>query len=125
MASVRNKLASAPSGAARPSSQRHDEEELIRFWSAITTYLGYAVLVLFGHVRDFFGKLTGHSRYFDVNSLPPKVSAPRRAHIRTLRILGPRVAARISRCQSRACANPPSHSAKAARQQTGQAGCAV
>jgi hypothetical protein len=100
MASVRNKLASAPSGAstARPSSQRHDEDELIRFWSAITTYLGYAVLVLFGHVRDFFGKLTGHSRYFNVNSLPPKVSAPRRAHSDMLRILGLWVAAWTSRC---------------------------
>lgn len=37
---------------------------------------GYAVLVAFGHLRDFLGKLTGSSRYFGANSRPPKGYAP-------------------------------------------------
>lgn len=35
------------------------------WFPAITTYLGYAVLIVFGHVRDFFASLTGYSRYND------------------------------------------------------------
>ena len=50
------------------------EEHTNRF-AAITTYLGYAVVILFGHLRDFFGKLTGKSRYFGTNRRPPKVCA--------------------------------------------------
>lgn len=38
--------------------------------------MGYAVLIMFGHLRDFCGKLTGWSRYFNVNSRPPKGYAP-------------------------------------------------
>jgi serine palmitoyltransferase len=34
------------------------------WFAALTTYLGFAVLILFGHVRDFLGKLSGRSRYF-------------------------------------------------------------
>lgn len=30
---------------------------------ALTTYIGYAVLIAFGHVRDFIGSFTGRSRY--------------------------------------------------------------
>lgn len=39
----------------------------------ISTYLGYGILVLFGHLRDFFGRLCGASRYFNQGSKPPKV----------------------------------------------------
>ena len=39
----------------------------------VTTYLGYGLLVVFGHLRDFFGKLLGYSRYFNQGSKPPKV----------------------------------------------------
>lgn len=31
--------------------------------TALTTYLGYAVLIVFGHIRDFFGRLFNTSRF--------------------------------------------------------------
>ena len=34
------------------------------WFAAVMTYFSYAVLICFGHIRDFFGKLTGYSRYF-------------------------------------------------------------
>ena len=42
----------------------HKDPE-IGFAVSILTYYSYAVLVLFGHLRDFFGKLTGFTRYSD------------------------------------------------------------
>ena len=51
----------------------HDSEPTLSWFSALTTYLGYAVLIAFGHLRDFFAKRTGYSRYFGANSRPPKV----------------------------------------------------
>jgi hypothetical protein len=42
----------------------------------MTTYLGYAVLVMFGHLRDFFGKLSGTSRYFSGDRKPRPGYAP-------------------------------------------------
>eukprot|EP00753_Platysulcus_tardus_P007039 PLAT14791.1.p1 GENE.PLAT14791.1~~PLAT14791.1.p1 ORF type:complete len:485 (-),score=222.29 PLAT14791.1:186-1640(-) len=41
------------------------QENPIGYFSAFTTYLGYAVLISFGHVRDFFGRLTRRSRYLN------------------------------------------------------------
>lgn len=41
----------------------HDEDPEIGFVVAVLTYYSYAVLILFGHLRDFFGKLTGFTRY--------------------------------------------------------------
>jgi serine palmitoyltransferase len=35
---------------------------------ALTTYLGYVVLIVFGHVRDFFGKLFKMGRYYGKGS---------------------------------------------------------
>lgn len=35
----------------------------IGWFTLSTTYLGYACLILFGHLRDFFGHWTGKSRY--------------------------------------------------------------
>jgi hypothetical protein len=32
------------------------EEVHITWFAAITTYFGYAVLICFGHIRDFFGR---------------------------------------------------------------------
>lgn len=56
------------------ASTRHETKEPVLSWFvAFTTYMGYAVLIMFGHLRDFCGKLTGWSRYFNVNSRPPKV----------------------------------------------------
>ena len=61
--------------AGRPHTHRQEptEEPHIGWFSALTTYLGYAVLIVFGHIRDFIAKRTGHSRYFGPNSRPPKV----------------------------------------------------
>jgi len=42
----------------------HSDPE-IGFLVAMLTYYSYAVLIMFGHVRDFFGKLTGFTRYSD------------------------------------------------------------
>lgn len=52
------------------------DEHPITWFVAITTYFAYAVLVLFGQIRDFFGKFTGSSRYFGKNLRPPKGYAP-------------------------------------------------
>jgi hypothetical protein len=46
----------------------------ISAFPAFTTYFCYAVLIVFGHLRDFVGKLTGCSRYLNVNARPKKVS---------------------------------------------------
>lgn len=35
----------------------HKEDEEVPMMVAITTYFGYAVLMLFGYLRDFFGRL--------------------------------------------------------------------
>lgn len=34
--------------------------------TAILVYYSYAVLIMFGHIRDFFGSITGMSRYMEV-----------------------------------------------------------
>lgn len=34
------------------------------YFTVFTTLFGYALLSLLGHIRDFFGKLTGRSRYW-------------------------------------------------------------
>ena len=45
-------------------SDYHKHEEIqIRAFAAYTTYLGYAVLILCGHIRDLFAKIFGHGRY--------------------------------------------------------------
>lgn len=56
--------------------QSHKNAEELTLFAAITTYLGYAVLIVFGHLRDYMGKLTGASRYFNNNTRPPKGYAP-------------------------------------------------
>ena len=45
-------------------AKKESEEAITSLFVAITTYLGYAVLIFYGHVRDFFGKVTGWSRYY-------------------------------------------------------------
>jgi hypothetical protein len=57
-----------------PASHIPDAHETPLSWfAALTTYFGYVVLILFGHTRDFFGKLTGRSRYIGNNRKPAKV----------------------------------------------------
>ena len=41
---------------------------------ALTTYLGYVVLTVFGRLRDFFGRCTSRGRYFSLDL--PKDKAP-------------------------------------------------
>lgn len=45
--------------------------------AALTTYFSYLLLIAFGHIRDFCGKVTGYSRYFGGNDKPEKVCAGR------------------------------------------------
>lgn len=49
-------------GSKQQQSHRPHEIELPLF-AAYTTYLGYAVLIFFGHIRDLLAKLVGHGRY--------------------------------------------------------------
>lgn len=57
-----------------PAAHIPDAHETPLSWfAALTTYFGYVVLILFGHTRDFFGKLTGRSRYLGNNRKPAKV----------------------------------------------------
>ena len=42
----------------------------ITLWAAMTTYLSYAILIVFGHCRDFFAWITGSSRYTALTSKP-------------------------------------------------------
>jgi serine palmitoyltransferase len=45
-------------------SESHTPEELkLPVFAAYTTYLGYAVLILCGHIRDLFAHIFGHGRY--------------------------------------------------------------
>ena len=49
-----------------PSAEKYDtsyQPNEISWYCAFTTYFGYAVLVTFGHLRDFVGFWTGLSRY--------------------------------------------------------------
>lgn len=41
----------------------HGGENPITFFAALTTYLGYATLIVFGRLRDFFAQTFGLSRY--------------------------------------------------------------
>ncbi len=52
------------------AEQSQPDESKITWFAAITTYLGYAVLIVFGQMRDIFGKLF-YSRYFQLKN--PKV----------------------------------------------------
>ena len=57
-------LSTMGGGHVKHEPNKHDEEEGSLF-TAITTYLGYLVLIVFGHLRDIAGKLTGRSRYLE------------------------------------------------------------
>eukprot|EP00934_Nitzschia_sp_Nitz4_P004172 Nitzschia sp. Nitz4//scaffold22_size323478//144307//146184//NITZ4_000534-RA/size323478-processed-gene-0.462-mRNA-1//-1//CDS//3329543016//4162//frame0 len=62
----RMEMLSAKSRAqfARVNAGEHVAHELqLPLFAAYTTYLGYAVLIFCGHVRDFFAKIFGYGRY--------------------------------------------------------------
>lgn len=67
--------ATEASGAAHSSTEKKrksmKDENPITWFAALTTYLGYSILILFGHLRDFVGNLLGNSRY--LATVPPKV----------------------------------------------------
>ena len=46
----------------------------INWLNALLVYLSYAVLIFFGHVRDFIGSMLGTSRYFSSKSKKPGFS---------------------------------------------------
>ena len=48
-------------------------------WVMFPTYMSYMVLTLLGKIRDFFGVLTGSSRYFSADRRPPPVRTGSRA----------------------------------------------
>ena len=65
-------------GTRVPDQGDQDKTRLhndIPVFVALTTYLGYVVLTIFGRLRDFFGKLTGHGRYFSGQNAMPKDKA--------------------------------------------------
>lgn len=66
----------AKKGAEKPDesvSLQATQEENIAAFTAITTYMGYAVLYVFGHLRDYLAHLTGWSRYFNAAARAPEV----------------------------------------------------
>ena len=68
---VRDKL----EALSRESREGHPPEPQITLVAALTTYLGYAVLIAFGHLRDFFGlTLSLGSRY--ISPTPREGVAP-------------------------------------------------
>ncbi len=56
-----------------PKAAFHNSEDCITWFAALTTYFSYALLILFGHIRDYLGKITGNSRYFNASARSPKV----------------------------------------------------
>jgi serine palmitoyltransferase len=84
----------------------HGEKESSRGFTYVTTYLGFAILSLFGHFRDFFGKLFGAGRYFGPTGAPTaKGYAPLLQdweHFFTRRLYH-----RIQDCWNRPIAGPP------------------
>jgi serine palmitoyltransferase len=53
----------------------HPAHPQITAFSAFTTYLGYAVLIMFGHLRDFFGtRIFRNSRYMMTSSEKAKTT---------------------------------------------------
>lgn len=61
----RARYANHSSAADSEESQepKHHEEVELPLFAAYTTYLGYAVLIFCGHVRDLLAKIFGHGRY--------------------------------------------------------------
>lgn len=48
---------------AGASHENATHELQLPLFAAYTTYLGYAVIILCGHIRDLFARLLGHGRY--------------------------------------------------------------
>ena len=46
-----------------PTFQEQDHDEDAPLHILMTTYLGYGILILFGHLRDFFGKIFKKQEY--------------------------------------------------------------
>ncbi len=48
---------------ANPKEKETNHEVRLPLFAAYTTYLGYAVIILCGHIRDLFAKILGQGRY--------------------------------------------------------------
>ncbi len=61
------KIAPAPI----PLKRNHEEEDECPLYIYVTTYLGYLMLTIFGHVRDFFGKIftPGNYRHLKIHNV--------------------------------------------------------
>lgn len=56
--------------AYHSEAYEHEEPQITPF-AAYTTYLGYAVLILCGHIRDMFARLVGKGRYLRRDTVFP------------------------------------------------------
>jgi len=54
----------------------HPNDNPITLWAAVTTYLSYSILTIFGHLRDICARLFGVSRYDALTSKPQPGYAP-------------------------------------------------
>ena len=91
--------------SSHPPHSQAREEPTLSWFSALTTYMGYAVLIVFGHLRDFWAKRTGYSRYFGSNSQPPAHYSPLLADWENFYTR--RLYHRIVDCWNRPIAGPP------------------
>jgi serine palmitoyltransferase len=81
------------------------EEHQITWFAAMTTYFGYVILIVFGHTRDFFGRLSGKSRYFGTKKQVAKGISPLLASWENFYTR--RLYHRIQDCWNRPISGPP------------------
>ncbi|RYG52880.1 hypothetical protein EON67_00145 [archaeon] len=84
---------------------KHGHDTSISFWTALTTYTAYTVLMIFGKLRDFLGRLTGCSRYFNSASRTRAGYAPLSADWENF--FTRRMYHRVQDCFNRPIAGPP------------------
>ena len=66
-----------------PSNERGERPAIIpaedidmSFFTEFTTYFAYTLLIAVGHLRDFWGRLTGRTRFATLKSKPQTKLAP-------------------------------------------------
>ena len=87
------------------SQEEHGNSDEPTWFAALTTYLGFAVLILFGHLRDMLGKTTGRSRYFTKKAATEEGYAPLLQDFENF--FTRRLYHRIQDCWNRPIAGPP------------------
>ncbi|KAJ1926265.1 serine palmitoyltransferase component, partial [Linderina macrospora] len=76
-AAASSKPASLPVPEAKPARSESPELETVPTFTLVTTYLSYLMLIVFAHIRDFFGKIFYPSEYVQLreqNGFAPMVS---------------------------------------------------